>query len=260
MIIHNIGYNHCHDSDFFIDRPNGSHDNLLLLLRTSGIFTIQGKDTIAPKHSFFFYPTGAPQIYRCLPQHSFENDWIHFLFEPEEERLFASLQIPTQTSIPIDNLQFLSFCVKSLAYESCSQNLHRSENMKHYFFLLLNKVSEQVHQAQTDILGAHYEMLSTIRNKIYAKPYEPRTIDSTAHEVRMSKSAFQHLYKEQFGVSFFQDLIDSRIAYAQMLLTSTNMTVSEIAVQCGYRHYAHFARQFKEKCGITPMEYRMQQQ
>ncbi len=260
MIIHNIGYNHCHDSDFFIDRPNGSYDNLLLLLHTSAIFTIQESDIVAPKHSFFFYPIGAPQIYRCLPQHSFENDWIHFIFEPEEQRLFDSLQIPTQTPIPIDDLNFLHFCVKSMAYESCSHNLYRSENVKHYLFLLLNKVSEQIYQSQANILGSHYEILSTIRNKIYAKPYEPRNIDSTAHEVRMSKSAFQHLYKEQFGVSFFQDFINSRIAYAKMLLTSTNMTASEIAVQCGYHHYAHFTRQFKEKCGVTPIEYRMQQQ
>ena len=40
MEIRNAGYNHCHDTDFIIDRPKGSGDNLLLLLKTE----LHGKD------------------------------------------------------------------------------------------------------------------------------------------------------------------------------------------------------------------------
>ncbi|MGB4091586.1 MAG: hypothetical protein WBK46_06540 [Ruminococcus flavefaciens] len=48
MIINNAGYDHCHDADFFIERPEGSGDNLLLLLKTDTIFTIDGKDIDPP--------------------------------------------------------------------------------------------------------------------------------------------------------------------------------------------------------------------
>lgn len=99
-------------------------------------------------------------------------------------------------------------------------------------------------------------MLSTIRNKIYSEPYINRTIDYASHEVRMSRSTFQHAYKKQFGVTFIQDLINSRVSYAKMLLTSTNIAVEDVAKQCGYRTYVHFARQFKEQTGTTPSKYR----
>ncbi|HBN11516.1 MAG TPA: hypothetical protein DD392_06170 [Ruminococcus sp.] len=99
-------------------------------------------------------------------------------------------------------------------------------------------------------------MLSTIRNKIYSHPYEKRTIDSTAHEVRMSKSNFQQLYKKYFNITFMQDLINSRIQYAQMLLLNTNLSSADVSKHCGYNYYAHFERQFRQKTGLTPFQFR----
>ena len=86
MIINNVGYNHCHDADFFINRPEGSGDYLLLLLKTDAVFILDNAETIIPKNSVFIYPKGMPQYYKCLPQQTFENNWIHFLFEPGEEQ------------------------------------------------------------------------------------------------------------------------------------------------------------------------------
>ena len=80
MIINNAGYDHCHDADFFIERPEGSGDNLLLLLKTDTIFTIDGKDILVPSGSAFLYPKGRPQYYRCLKGQVFANDWVHFDF------------------------------------------------------------------------------------------------------------------------------------------------------------------------------------
>ena len=54
MIINNVGFDHRHDADFFIDRPDGSGDNLLLILKTDAIFTLNGNDVFVPKNSFFF--------------------------------------------------------------------------------------------------------------------------------------------------------------------------------------------------------------
>lgn len=256
MIINNVGYNHCHDADFFINRPDGSGDYLLLLLKTDAIFNIDGEDIVVPENSFFLYRRNTPQFYRCLPQHTFSNDWIHFLFENDEEEFFKSYNIPYNTPIPIKNINFISFCIKSIAYENYSDNFNKQKSMAAYMELIFLKIQEQLHYSNDTILTSKFEMLSTIRNKIYGRPYEIRTVESTAHEVRMSKSSFQHLYKEQFGTTFMQDLIQSRISYAQMLLTSTNLTVAEIAVQCGYHSYAHFVRQFKKQVNITPSEYR----
>lgn len=256
MILHNVGFGHQHDADFFIDRPDGSGDWLLLILKTDAIFTLDGKDVHVPANSFFLYPKGMPQYYRCVPHHTFANDWVHFVFEDGEEEKFLKTGLPYAKPVPLHNPEFLSFLIKCLAYENCANNLHKQENIRHYMFLLLNKVSEQNCQPPENISGSSYEVLMTMRNKIYAEPHYPRSIAWASHEVRMSPAAFQRLYKKQFGVTFMQDLISSRIEHAKMLLVSTNLSVQEISRQCGYRNYEHFARQFKEIVEIAPSEYR----
>lgn len=258
MIIHNVGYHHSHDADFFIDRPSGSGDYLLLLLRTATIFTFRGGEQIAPENSVFLYRKGTPQQYRTLPKSTFSNDWIHFDFELGEEPRFATYGVPYDTIIPIDNLHFLSFCVKAIAYEHYSQNLYRQNSITNFMELMFAKIGESLHQPESETRDTRYEMLCTIRHKIYSRPYEWRNVESTAHEVRMSVSSFQHLYKKYFGTTFLQDYIDSRVAYAEMLLSTTNLSSAEIAGLCGYHSYAHFERQFHKKTGISPKAYRLQ--
>ncbi len=256
MIVNNVGYNHCHDSDFFINRPNGSGDNLLLLLKTDTIFNIDGEDVLVMKDSFFIYRKGRPQYYRCLPQSSFSNDWIHFEFEPGEEEVFLSLGLEYERPVKLSNLYFLSFCIKMTANEFYSQNVYKHSNISHYISLIFNNVAEQLVHHKYQQSDNYYEMLSTIRNKIYVEPYINRNIDYAAHEVRMSRSNFQHLYKKYFNVSFIQDLINSRMEHAKMLLLNTGLNSTDIAVQCGYRSYAHFERQFRKNNGMSPIEYR----
>ncbi len=256
MIIHNIGYNHCHDADFKIERPVGSGDNLLLLLKTPAIFTLNGSDVIIPENSLFIYRKGTPQFYRCLPKQTFSNDWIHFTFEGEEEKEFLQLGLEYETPVTIDKSAFVSFCIKSVSNELYSSHHHKQSNIKHYMSLMFNHVSEYLHSSETSGYGQIYEKLSSIRSKIYGESYQFFSVECTAHEIRMSKSNFQHLYKKYFGVSFMQDLINSRIERAQMLLIQTNLTSADISKQCGYNNFTHFTRQFKTYTGCTPIEYR----
>lgn len=256
MKINNVGYNHCHDADFFIDRPDGSGDYLLILLKSKAIFNINGKDIIAPENSVFIYPKGRPQYYRCLPQHTFENDWIHFDFSGDkQEDIFLSEGLVFETPLKMD-IHFLGYCVKMISYELNSNHLYREQSMQNYISLMLIKIKEYAEQGELMAFGNQYEMLSTIRRKIYAEPYVNRTIEYASHEIHMSKSTFQHEYRKQFGVSFIDDLINSRISYAKTLLSSTGLSIEEIAKQCGYRTYAHFSRQFKKKTGVTPSEFK----
>ena len=99
MIINNVGFNHCHDADFIIERPEGSGDELLLLIKTEAVFTIDGKDIRAPQDSVFYYPKSRPQFYRCIPQHTFDNDWIHFELD-DEERALLHLTVTSLTLMP----------------------------------------------------------------------------------------------------------------------------------------------------------------
>ncbi len=146
MILHNVGYDHQHDSDFFIERPEGSGDCLMLILKTDAIFTLGGTDVFVPANSFFLYPEGMPQYYRCLTGKPFMNDWLHFAFEEGEEDAAKALGIPFGSPVSLDYTAFYSYCIKSIANENSAQLLHAKNSIDHFFWLMLNKVSEQIQQ------------------------------------------------------------------------------------------------------------------
>jgi AraC family transcriptional regulator of arabinose operon len=255
MKINNIGYNHCHDVDLNINRPNGSGDYLLLVVKTPYIFTIDGVDTLVNENSIVLYDKDFPQYYKSSGT-AFSNDWIHFLFEDDELEDFLSLKIPFNTPISLNSITEFSVIVKALTYEHYSMETYNHSIINHYFEILFLKLSRAINHPNVIKATSNYEMLSTIRSKIYAKPYERRTIDSTAHEVRMSKAYFQHLYKKFFGVSLIQDITQSRLDFATNLLLDTNISIKDISQLCGYNNYAHFERLFKNKIGLTPTQYR----
>lgn len=100
--------------------------------------------------------------------------------------------------------------------------------------------------------------MTQLRTVIHTDPERVMTIDDMAASVNMSRSGFQHLYKKMFGVSVMDDVISGRVERAKRLLSSTDLTVAEIASKCGYTTEYNFMRQFKSRTGKTPTEYRKQ--
>ena len=74
--------------------------------------------------------------------------------------------------------------------------------------------------------------------------------------MNFSRSYFQRIYKDEFGISCKDDVIAARLEKARSLLTVTKLPVGNIAEQCGYNEVNHFMRQFRDRTGMTALEYR----
>ena len=98
--------------------------------------------------------------------------------------------------------------------------------------------------------------LRRLRREIRKAPELDWSLGELAKRLNISKSYVQKLYKTHFGISYMEDLIDARTSMAKQLLQTTDLQVTEIADACGYRNDVHFMRQFKDKTGMSPSEYR----
>lgn len=256
MYIRNIGYNHVHDADFIINRPTGSGDYLLLLLRTSAIFTFNNTDIMTEPDSFILYNVHSPQLYRAYGA-QFANDWFHFHMDsPDDETLLTRLAIPRDTVVPIGDLNELSIIINNLCYETYSSNQLKHETINLYLQLFFIKLSNRIHAVHKQFNNTHFNRMSIIRTKIYNQPFLNWNIEWLSHELAMSRSSFQHMYKAFFGVSPMADVITSRLEHAKFLLSTTDISVKKIAEKCGYSNEIHFMRQFKQQNHITPTQYR----
>ena len=100
------------------------------------------------------------------------------------------------------------------------------------------------------------EQIYSLRREIMTQPQLDWNIPDISRKLGISKTHLQRLYKEFFSTGIKDDIILSRMNRAMQLLTHTDLRVNEIAEQCGYKNENHFMRQFKEKNGMTAMQYR----
>ncbi len=104
--------------------------------------------------------------------------------------------------------------------------------------------------------GINIDKYVRLRNDIYHAPGKNWNLQEICSDFLLSCGHFRVIYKSIFGISFHQDLIQSRISLAKYLLLTTSMSVSAVAYECGYDDDKYFMRQFKQITGITPNLYR----
>lgn len=80
-------------------------------------------------------------------------------------------------------------------------------------------------------------------------------ISFLASECNMSERYFRRNFQETFGVSPIKYITNLRMEYAQDLLSSQMISVSEVALQCGYKDIYYFSRVFKQYYGMAPLYY-----
>ena len=72
----------------------------------------------------------------------------------------------------------------------------------------------------------------------------------------LSEAYFRRLFREVYDCSAVDFVSQLRVDRAKSLLESTDNTITEIAVRCGFSDDKYFFRVFKERTGRTPREYR----
>ncbi|WP_213807794.1 AraC family transcriptional regulator [Granulicella sp. dw_53] len=72
----------------------------------------------------------------------------------------------------------------------------------------------------------------------------------------LSITHFSHIFKKSMGESPHQFVLQQRVLCAKELLVSLNLRVIDIALACGFKTQQHFARIFRQVCGLSPTEYR----
>lgn len=84
------------------------------------------------------------------------------------------------------------------------------------------------------------------------------SLDTTAVALGVSRFDVSRLFASSIKINFVKYVNFLRIAYAKELLETTNMSVLDIALECGYETLRTFNRVFKEHAGTTPLRYRME--
>lgn len=82
------------------------------------------------------------------------------------------------------------------------------------------------------------------------------TLDSLAEITHINKFYLAHSFTECIGQSPINYLTDRRLEACKELLTSSNLSVAQVASSVGFSSQSYFSQIFRKKTGTTPRQYR----
>ncbi len=254
MLLHSMGTNYRHGRDFRIYRPEGSGDNLLLIFRTPAFVTTAGETAIVPADTVMLYAKAAPQNYGAAGE-VYINHWVHFECD-ENDPFFERLNIPFNRPVPLSSAPPAEELLELLRIESVSNTPKSRECTGLLLRLLIAQTLAKCDNGGENPGNVHSDGLKRLRAEIYGNPAGKYTVKELARRLSVSPSYFQALYRGEFGVSCYEDVLRAKTGLAQYYLVNTRMTVREISELCGFENDVHFMRQFRQRTGQTALEYR----
>lgn len=254
MKLHALGMDYRHDSDFLIDRPNGSGDDLILIFKTPAVIRLNNHIEHIPAGSAVVYSSGFCQYYGA-DNVEYINHWVHF--ECRDSSFVQRIGLPFNTVISVKDISAVERYMEFLSIESLSDSANAEESTDLLLRLLLTKLAEGADR-HIGSCSPHCAALRELRAAVRRNPADKRSIEELAEAVSLSPSHFQYLYKQEFGVSCYEDILTARLDMAKYYLRSTALPVKRIAELCGYENDVHFIRQFRKRTGMTAGEYRKQ--
>ncbi len=82
------------------------------------------------------------------------------------------------------------------------------------------------------------------------------SVEDAARVCNMSYSYFSRMFKATTRQNFSEYLASVRITHAEMLLTTSDLNITEIAQETGFSTSSYFIKQFKHYKNMTPKEFR----
>ncbi len=83
------------------------------------------------------------------------------------------------------------------------------------------------------------------------------TVEEAASVCNFSPSHFSKMFRQLTGTSFTQYLKNYRLEIASKKLKEKSMTVSRVAMECGFNNLSYFTRAFRQKYGVAPYSFKM---
>lgn len=108
-------------------------------------------------------------------------------------------------------------------------------------------------QSQKDDSGI--KNMERICEYIQKNPEKDLSLNTLAKYGGFSPSYFHSAFKKYAGKTLREYVEEQRLKTATRLLISTEMTLSEIAFECGFSSQSYFNYVFKKKMKLSPREY-----
>ena len=250
-----------------------SHDfsELVVILQGSAVHIIEGRE----------YPVTAGQVFLIHSgvSHGYKNvdgiEYINVMFQPEqllqlsELRLLPGFQalfyiepfyrkemnFKGMLTLNEAQLQEATRLLDLILTEYELQPQGYRLMIRSYFTALVGLLSRYYQ------IGSGHEENKALRigeavTYIEEHFLQPVTLQAMADKAYLSTRQFQRVFTRNYHTTPMDYVIRKRLDYSCTLLRHPNLSISQVALESGFRDQNYYARQFRKVYSCTPSEYR----
>ncbi|HEY5370586.1 MAG TPA: helix-turn-helix transcriptional regulator [Hanamia sp.] len=196
-------------------------------------------------HPDFLWNTS---LAKTIKQYDFFDYSINealFISEKEEKTINAIIEnIKQEYHSNIDR-----YSSKQIILTHIENLLSYSERFYNRQFITREKSNHQIFERLEKILTDYFNTDDLVSKGL-------PTVQYVADKLNVSQKYLSSLLKVLTGQSTQQYIHDKLIEKAKEKLSTTNLSVSEIAYELGFEHPQSFSRLFKTKTNVSPLEFR----
>ena len=209
--------------------PEGFHtDNLVV--KFSPAFFYPEHPTLADIRCLFTVPT-VGDTYTVIRRE-----------DPRHDRLVALVEDTCE-----------EFETQRLGYE-----LILRANAAHLYALLLRYSRQDTEVSETAVDARGTELAARALSYLEKEYDRPITMAEAAEACHVRYSYFSRHFSEWAQMKFNDYLSVLRVNKARRLLLQSELSVTAVAMECGFDNPSYFIKKFRQLTGLTPVEFRMQ--
>ncbi|PQP88854.1 AraC family transcriptional regulator [Paenibacillus sp. AR247] len=250
-----------------------SHDfsELVVILQGSAVHIIEGRE----------YPVTAGQVFLIHSgvSHGYKNvdgiEYINVMFQPEQLLQLSELRL-----LPGFQALFYiePFYRKEMNFKGMlTLNEAQLQEATKLLDLILTEYELQPQgyrlmirsyfTALVGLLSRYYQIGSGAEDNkalrigeavTYIEEHflQPITLQAMADKAYLSTRQFQRVFTRNYHTTPMDYVIRKRLDYSCTLLRHPNLSISQVALESGFRDQNYYARQFRKVYNCTPSEYR----
>ncbi len=234
--------------DYTVVRKNGRRDYHILLLNNGSCrATHNGKQYVLSPGNIMLYFPNEPQQY--VYTQASTALWIHFSGKICSE-LFSDCGISSGFYSISPKMEILDYFTETIR----RFNMPGRERFANASLIeLIYSVAQANKNGLTSKTDSGILSALTYINANYNKQI---TLEQLSKISGYSKSRFSHLFSSLTKTTPIKYCNGIRLKTSLEMLVSTNLSITEIALDCGFSDSLYYSKLFKKKYGISPSEYR----
>ena len=126
----------------------------------------------------------------------------------------------------------------------------------HHIWLMYCEQAEQLPSAEAP--RSSDPLIQKATRVMQSQAFERFSLNALAVSLGVSRVQLCQKFHSELGTTPIKYVTALRLEKAKKLLVETNLTLDQISECCGYQNGFYLSRVFKNNCGVTPKQYRLE--